>query len=230
MLICLIIQQHLLISVLTTFMRIMVVQLNSTDEEEDGMYSTNNASEDDSTSTKYQENIDASSAASRGFSQELTALEIPHNTDLFEKLMSENLIRAESKFHLESPTDDPMQHSSISNEEKEKEKEKKEEEDVPKECISQRIYQHKESKSFQLGNQLSCNWSSGAGPRIGCLRDYPWPLQERALEQVKLSPQSIQRLRLDSSPSSELRRASSILSCRTSFHSRTRSSPLHSLC
>lgn len=194
------------------------------------MYSTSNASEDDSTSTKHQENIDASSVASRGFSRELTALEIPHNIDLLEKLMSENL-RAESKFRsdhflLESPTDDPnetTQHSSVSNEEEE-------EGDVPEECISQRIYQHKESKSFQLGNQLSCNWSTGAGPRIGCLRDYPWPLQERALEQVKLSPRSIQRLRLDSSPPSEPRRASSILSCRTSFHLRTQSSPLHSLC
>ncbi|CAI0627937.1 unnamed protein product [Linum tenue] len=36
--------------------------------------------------------------------------------------------------------------------------------------------------------RLSCKWSTGAGPRIGCVRDYPTQLQFRALEQVKLSP------------------------------------------
>ncbi|XP_042000221.1 IQ domain-containing protein IQM2-like [Salvia splendens] len=87
-----------------------------------------------------------------------------------------------------------------------------------------------ESKSFQLGKQLSWNWSTGAGPRIGCVRDYPWRLQERALEDVKLSPRSIQRLSSDSPFPSESQRADCILSCRTSAHSKTQSSPLHSLC
>jgi hypothetical protein len=31
-------------------------------------------------------------------------------------------------------------------------------------------------------------WTSGAGARIGCVRDYPAVLQSRALEQVNLSP------------------------------------------
>jgi len=31
-------------------------------------------------------------------------------------------------------------------------------------------------------------WTSGAGARIGCVRDYPAELQSRALEQVNLSP------------------------------------------
>ncbi|XP_002514129.2 IQ domain-containing protein IQM1 [Ricinus communis] len=35
---------------------------------------------------------------------------------------------------------------------------------------------------------LTCNWTTGAGPRIGCVRDYPTELQSRALEQVNLSP------------------------------------------
>ncbi|XP_050216648.1 IQ domain-containing protein IQM1 [Mercurialis annua] len=35
---------------------------------------------------------------------------------------------------------------------------------------------------------LSCLWTTGAGPRIGCVRDYPIELQSRALEQVNLSP------------------------------------------
>ncbi|CAL1357548.1 unnamed protein product [Linum trigynum] len=44
--------------------------------------------------------------------------------------------------------------------------------------------------AFDLGkaNRLSCKWSTGAGPRIGCVRDYPTQLQFRALEQVNLSP------------------------------------------
>ncbi|MFS8008938.1 hypothetical protein Hanom_Chr14g01278741 [Helianthus anomalus] len=65
-------------------------------------------------------------------------------------------------------------------------------EDEP--CISddvvQRISSHKKTSCFQLGRQLSCTWSTGAGPRIGCLRDYPTELQSHALEQANLSPKS----------------------------------------
>ncbi|KAH0449772.1 hypothetical protein IEQ34_020464 [Dendrobium chrysotoxum] len=35
---------------------------------------------------------------------------------------------------------------------------------------------------------LTWTWSTGAGPRIGCLREYPSDLQCKALEQVNLSP------------------------------------------
>ncbi|KAB5552558.1 hypothetical protein DKX38_009869 [Salix brachista] len=41
---------------------------------------------------------------------------------------------------------------------------------------------------FDLTTRLPCNWTTGAGPRIGCVRDYPKGLQSRALEQVNLSP------------------------------------------
>lgn len=41
---------------------------------------------------------------------------------------------------------------------------------------------------FDLAKRLSCKWTSGVGPRIGCVRDYPLELQSRALEQVNLSP------------------------------------------
>lgn len=44
---------------------------------------------------------------------------------------------------------------------------------------------------FELGRRLSCKWTTGAGPRIGCVRDYPAELQSRALEQVNLSPRVI---------------------------------------
>ncbi|KAK7291830.1 hypothetical protein RIF29_07285 [Crotalaria pallida] len=42
--------------------------------------------------------------------------------------------------------------------------------------------------AFNLPKRLSQKWYSGAGPRIGCVRDYPEHLQSRALEQVNLSP------------------------------------------
>ncbi|XP_048332254.2 IQ domain-containing protein IQM1 [Ziziphus jujuba] len=45
-----------------------------------------------------------------------------------------------------------------------------------------------EAPVFDLAKRLSCKWTSGVGPRIGCVRDYPTELQFRALEQVNLSP------------------------------------------
>lgn len=41
---------------------------------------------------------------------------------------------------------------------------------------------------FDLAKRLSCKWTSGVGPRIGCVRDYPVQLQFQALEKVNLSP------------------------------------------
>ncbi|KAL8223325.1 hypothetical protein R6Q57_018800 [Mikania cordata] len=41
---------------------------------------------------------------------------------------------------------------------------------------------------FHEPNHISSKWSSGTGPRIGIVRDYPTQLQFRALEQVNLSP------------------------------------------
>lgn len=45
-----------------------------------------------------------------------------------------------------------------------------------------------EAPGFDSGRPLSCKWTTGAGPRIGCVRDYPAELQIQALEQVNLSP------------------------------------------
>ncbi|CAA2974389.1 Mitotic spindle checkpoint protein BUBR1 [Olea europaea subsp. europaea] len=64
------------------------------------------------------------------------------------------------------------------------------EEPIPKEKITTRINSHKRLKSYQLAKQLSCKWTTGAAPRIGCVRDYPLELQVRALEEVNLSPRS----------------------------------------
>ncbi|EHA8586225.1 IQ domain-containing protein IQM2 [Cocos nucifera] len=68
------------------------------------------------------------------------------------------------------------------------EQEEDEDASIPRELILRRINSKKGMKSYQLGKQLSCKWTTGAGPRIGCVRDYPSELQFRALEQVNLSP------------------------------------------
>ncbi|CAK7325292.1 unnamed protein product [Dovyalis caffra] len=59
---------------------------------------------------------------------------------------------------------------------------------VPKKEIFQRIKSKNEARSYQLGHQLSLKWSTGAGPRIGCVADYPLKLREQALTFVDLSP------------------------------------------
>ncbi|CAL9160740.1 IQ domain-containing protein IQM2-like [Musa acuminata AAA Group] len=68
------------------------------------------------------------------------------------------------------------------------EQEEDEEAFVPSESILRRMNTKKAIRSYQLGKQLSFKWTTGAGPRIGCVRDYPSELQFRALEQVNLSP------------------------------------------
>ncbi|KAK4769657.1 hypothetical protein SAY86_027807 [Trapa natans] len=60
--------------------------------------------------------------------------------------------------------------------------------EVPKDAILQRIDSKKATGSYQLGHQLSPKWSTGAGPRIGCINDYPSEVRHQALEMVSLSP------------------------------------------
>ncbi|KAJ1274274.1 hypothetical protein BS78_05G050100 [Paspalum vaginatum] len=59
--------------------------------------------------------------------------------------------------------------------------------DVPQKAILERIKSKSESESYQLGHKLSLQWSTGAGPRIGCVKDYPVELRNEALEMVDLS-------------------------------------------
>jgi len=62
--------------------------------------------------------------------------------------------------------------------------------EVPKKAILQRISSKKAAQSYQLGHQLSLKWSTGAGPRIGCIADYPMELRLQALEFTNLSPRT----------------------------------------
>ncbi|KAF8728813.1 hypothetical protein HU200_018094 [Digitaria exilis] len=81
---------------------------------------------------------------------------------------------------------------------------------VPREKILQRINSKKEMKSYQLGKQLSFKWTTGAGPRIGCVRDYPSELQLQALEQVNLSPRCSGAAAVRLSAEAKLQPASSV--------------------
>ncbi|KAK1404735.1 IQ domain-containing protein IQM3-like [Heracleum sosnowskyi] len=62
--------------------------------------------------------------------------------------------------------------------------------DIPKKSILERISSKKAAKSYQLGDQLTLKWSTGAGPRIGCIADYPAELRFQALEFTSLSPKT----------------------------------------
>lgn len=61
--------------------------------------------------------------------------------------------------------------------------------EVPKEAILRRI-NSKKPDTYELGHQLSRMWSTGAGPRIGCVADYPFELRFQALEFTALSPRN----------------------------------------
>ncbi|XP_043690963.1 IQ domain-containing protein IQM2-like [Telopea speciosissima] len=123
----------------------------------------------------------------------LTNLEIP-------KRNGPSIVTSNNNFPAESSTDGnetaeesgEIEHDYMVSKRNlfEEDHEESEEEICPKELILQRINSHKEMKSYQLGKQLSCKWTTGAGPRIGCVRDYPSGLQSRVLERVNLSPRS----------------------------------------
>ncbi|CAN6345615.1 unnamed protein product [Urochloa humidicola] len=83
-------------------------------------------------------------------------------------------------------TSDVVEPSSQPEEEEESDKLKdtamaeEEASGVPTEAVEEAV-------SGETG-RAAVKWTSGAGARIGCVRDYPAALQSRALEQVNLSP------------------------------------------
>ncbi|XP_027916232.1 IQ domain-containing protein IQM2 [Vigna unguiculata] len=124
--------------------------------------------------------------------RELSNLEIPKRGNVFEGLEKEV-----EGFQMESLSVDEE-----TAQEKNSCDDNDDVESIPPESILKRINSHKEMKSYQLGKQLSCKWTTGAGPRIGCVRDYPCELQFRALEQVNLSPRSGSRHKSSFTPRS----------------------------
>lgn len=166
---------------------------------------------------------------SSSFSRKLSNLEIPNRDDIFVRLKSESQPIQSSTDNLgtESPLDgyETAEESVTSEQNDDVGQEQAMEEFIPEESILQRINSHKESKSYQLGRQLSCKWSTGAGPRIGCLRDYPSGLQSHALEQVNLSPRRT-NFSPRMSPSPSLSRNGSLFQRSSSRPYRTQSNPL----
>ncbi|KAJ8565144.1 hypothetical protein K7X08_007720 [Anisodus acutangulus] len=186
------------------------------DSQKDGLEMEENdleESKSEKSDSKVQQNAAdiqlSDSKPSHSFSSKLPNLQIPRNDDFLEKLKTESeaVKSISNSFSLESPTDGfetarelfapeqdqtDLQHSSSF-----EDLDESNEETIPDESIIQRINSHKDLKSYQLGKQLSCRWSTGAGPRIGCLRDYPSQLQSHALEQVSLSPRSACRLKMN---------------------------------
>ncbi|KAG7942104.1 hypothetical protein I3843_16G082700 [Carya illinoinensis] len=138
----------------------------------------------------------------RSHGKKLANLEIPIRNELYKRLDSQNQNLGPSCNSLpaESPMDGyetveevfPSEQDQMVPKQNEfnEQHEENEVEIIPEESILKRINSHKEMKSYQLGKQLSCKWTTGAGPRIGCVRDYPSKLQFQALEQVNLSPRS----------------------------------------
>ena len=69
--------------------------------------------------------------------------------------------------------------------------EEENEEPVPEKKILQRIDSHEGMKSYQLEEQLvSSKWTTGAGPRIRCMKDFPPELRFWVLENANLSPRT----------------------------------------
>ncbi|XP_075512857.1 IQ domain-containing protein IQM1-like isoform X1 [Primulina tabacum] len=60
--------------------------------------------------------------------------------------------------------------------------------DIPMREQEITLVDQKDNQPYNLARRMSCKWSTGAGPRIGCVREYPAELQFRALEKVNLSP------------------------------------------
>lgn len=138
---------------------------------------------------------------SKGLNPKITALEIPKKEDIimaFQKKDPESEPEPELEPDSSDDDDDETTEAFLSSIELMVSKrnlfdfgeEAYDKSSIPEEKIMNRINSHKETKSLQLAKQLSCRWSTGAGPRIGCVRDYPSELQFRALEEVCLSPKT----------------------------------------
>ncbi|KAM0978085.1 hypothetical protein ACFX2I_014012 [Malus domestica] len=138
------------------------------------------------------------------FCSKIGKLDIPQRNDAFDILRDGIPITCREYF-IDSASDDDgyeTAEESILTEEDfmvpklnlfEEDQFEEDEKPVPKEKIMQRIDSHKGMKSYQLAQHLTSRWTTGAGPRIGCMRDYPLELQSRVLEQANFSPRTTAR-------------------------------------
>ncbi|GLT82409.1 hypothetical protein SLE2022_007880 [Rubroshorea leprosula] len=141
----------------------------------------------------------------RNRSGDLTYLEIPKRAELSGSLQNDHLALGQScnDNSMDSPVEDNHRTSkeAFATQLQMVDGDCEDNEHIDQVSILQRM-NSKEVNSYQLGKQLSCKWTTGAGPRIGCVRDYPSELQSQALEQVNLSPRSASHLKPYYSPRS----------------------------
>ncbi|KAJ0027687.1 hypothetical protein Pint_36313 [Pistacia integerrima] len=143
------------------------------------------------------------SKLSRRFGSKVTRVEVPTIGDVYDIFKKDVLPQNCHSEIPESPSEDgyeTAEESFLSDEEfmvpkknlfdEDDDSDDENEKHIPKEKIIMRIDSHKGMRSYQLAQQLSSRWSTGAGPRIGCMRDYPFELQCRVLEQENLSPRA----------------------------------------
>ncbi|KGN54063.1 IQ domain-containing protein IQM2 [Cucumis sativus] len=168
-----------------------IEKLNGFESEENNIEESNEGKSD----SFVQSSIELSDLKRRNIGKKLTSLEIPNRAEvitMFEKEQEDVGANGNKGFLLESPVVDSYKYTdnyfspkpNLSDEDQGNTEVKI----IPEESVLRRLNSHSEAKSYQLGKQLSCRWTTGAGPRIGCVRDYPSELQLRALEQVSLSP------------------------------------------
>ncbi|KAK1386495.1 IQ domain-containing protein IQM2 [Heracleum sosnowskyi] len=199
--------QALMLFLLENDVDLNTVQKNCSDDDEGpprketGLHSSK--SDSDLREMREQEENNTSSTLarrSRGISLTLTILEIPRKERLIEVFKKEGQQQRarysprpvdcssdEDGNEAAEETDDDFivsKHNLFDEHEEEYE------EPVPREKIMERIASHKGMMSYQFAQQVSCRWTTGAGPRIGCVRDYPSELQFRVLEDVSLSPRA----------------------------------------
>ncbi|KAK6289573.1 hypothetical protein QQP08_015266 [Theobroma cacao] len=167
---------------------------------------------------------------SRGSLSKISKLQIPARHDVFDIFKTQALPPSCRCERPESPTDDGYETAEEFLSEEDfmftkinlygEDDDEEDEKPIPKEKIMKRIDSHKGMKSYQLAQQLSSKWSTGAGPRISCMRDYPSELQVRVLEQANLSP----RARSASTSPRTTSRFSPKVMTPTSLHKETSSS------
>ncbi|KAJ6743122.1 IQ DOMAIN-CONTAINING PROTEIN IQM6 [Salix viminalis] len=180
------------------------VKESPADEEDESIIKKDNLGDTDSrkrdSSVAENANLHASKL-SRGTQLKIPKLEIPTRGDVLDAFKTEELGPRCQAEDPDSPGEDGYETAEDSFLTEEdfmvtkhnlfaEDEEEEDEEPVPKEKILKRIDSHKGMKSYQLAEHLSSKWTTGAGPRIGCMRDYPSELQFRVLEHANLSPRS----------------------------------------
>ncbi|TXG58041.1 hypothetical protein EZV62_015870 [Acer yangbiense] len=171
------------------------------------------------------------SRLSQRISSKITKLKVPARSEVFDT--AEALPESWDTKQAESPRDDGYETAEESfltetdfmvTKKNLFDEDDYEEEESPisKDKIMERIDSHKGMKSYQLAQQLSSKWSTGAGPRIGCMRDYPSELRFRVLEHANLSP----RARSDSPRSRSMFSSPTPTSLRREAGGLARKSPL----